>query len=170
LAFLQQSSNCRKVFKLFSRSPKDLEFSISTSLNNNPSSLFNTSISVEELIKLNLQESEGKILKWTLIANSGSEVVANLSVIFKPKNCFFPGYWLSEVKIKPQYWGSRIEEKIFQRAGELLGALGTHLIFTSFLKKDYLSRMLFQRLGFQGSPAYKNSSETRIILERKIAA
>lgn len=176
LAFLQQFSVCRKIFQLFFRSTKGLKFSISVPLNNNASSLFNTSISPEELINLNLQKSEGKILKWAISLNTGSKVVANLSFVFKPKNCFYSGWWLSEAKIMPQYWGSEIEEKILQRADELLGTLGASSIFTIFLKKDYFSRMFFRRRGFKESFAYKNplsvcdhdSLNTGIILERKI--
>jgi hypothetical protein len=170
VAFLQRFSVCRKVFKLFFKSAQDLKFSISAPLNNNINSLFNTSISPDELVNLNHQENEDKILKWAVVLNAGSRVAAYLSFVRKPETCPFAGWWLAEAKIPTQYWGGGAQEKIWQKADELFGLLGVPLIFAGILKKDYFMGMFFQSSGFRKTPAHKDPLNKRIILERRIAA
>jgi hypothetical protein len=170
LAFLQLFSVGRKVFKLFFKNTEDLRFSISVPLNNNINSLFNTSISDDELIELNHQESEDKILKWAVVLNAGSRLAAYLSFVRKPETCPFAGWWLAEAKISPQCRAGGVQEKIWQKADELLGLLEAPSIFAGILKKDYFLRMFFQSLGFKENPAYKDPLNRRIILERRIPA
>ncbi|MBN1913624.1 MAG: hypothetical protein JW788_04420 [Candidatus Omnitrophica bacterium] len=169
-AFVLQSFLFRKAFRILFPVPKSMQFSVQMPLNNNIDSLFNTDISFRELFSSMCRQNEDKIKKWTLTVKAGTETTASLSFILKPKSCLYPGWWLAQVKIHPLFWGSRLEEGLVRKSDELLKAFGVSLIFASVFKKDFLSRMLFKRLGFKESPVYKNRLTSPMVLERRIAA
>lgn len=176
LAFLQQFRVFRAILQLFSLDDKGLKFIMRAPLDNNVNSLFYTDIYHEDLIRINLRRNENSVLKWALSINSGSAAVADLSFVFKPKSCIFAGWWISQPTVTPRYWGTQIEEKIFQKAEELLAELGIGSVFAAVFKKDYLNRMLLRRFGFRETSIYKkspffcshNRTDIKVILEKKL--
>jgi hypothetical protein len=177
ISYAQQFKIYRKITKvLFSVSNKKTDFSICIPLNDKINGCFSRKVSFEEFLKLNLNKEETSIFKWTLTLDVDSKPAAFLSFIFKPKNCPFTGWWLSEIKIRNQYRSTIVEEKLFKQTDELLRLSGISHIFVSIFKNAYLDRRIFENLGFKETPIHTdsllrnkgNSSVVRLIMERKI--
>jgi len=162
---LQQFKAYRSLARLlFIKSKKKFEFSLQAPISPKANSRFFREFSCEEL--LDSLKGESPICKWRISLNVNSKPAGSLSFVFKPANCPFPGWWLSETKIRIRYRRTIIEEKLFERADELLRLLGLTKIFISVFKDAYLERRIFKNFGFK--EINNNFSFARVLMERKI--
>lgn len=177
ISYIQQLKTYRKVARLlFSRTDKKMDFSIHVPLNTKINARFYRIISPEELLTLNLNSGENIISKLAISLNINSKTAAFLSFIFKPQDCPFSGCWVSEAKTRIRYRGTGIEEKLFEKADELLRQLGIPQIYVSIFKDAYLDRRFFRNMGFKEISTYKenllrerdNSSIVYVVMERKV--
>jgi len=157
----------KQVLKLLLfRINKNLNFYINMPLNSNIKPQLNKIVSFEEL--RNLSRERDGLLKWAIVLNIGYKPVAYLSFMYNPKDFYSSGWWISEVQIRNIYHGSVIEEEIFRKADELLGALGVLCVSLSIPKTDHLHRIIFEGLGFEAEINDHNSTNGFIVLKRKI--
>lgn len=178
ITHIQQFKIYRKIATfLFSRLNKKIIFSIQIPLNSKITSRFHRIVSLEEFIMLNLKETEDEmILKWTIRAQLDSKPVSFLSLMYRPRVCPFSGWWLLEAKIKIDYRGTGIEEKLFGKAEFLLKQLKISQIFIGFFKDEHLNRKVFRNFGFEETTTYEeklfkikdNKPACWIIMQKKI--
>lgn len=143
--YMQQFKIYRMITNfLFTRLNKKIDFSIQVPLNSKTTNRFYRIISPEEFAK-----GKEYISKWTVKMSVNSKPAASLSCIFKPQNCPFSGWWLSEVRVRIRYRGTGVEEQLFQRVDELLKQSGVSEIFVSVSKRAYLEQSMFKRSGFR---------------------
>ncbi len=167
LTFMQYSPVYRLISRLlFHRKNKELNFSISTPLKEDINCPFNRIVSPEEL--LSLKRGKDRPLKWAIALNVGYRPVAYLSFVYKPEDCCFAGWWMSEAKIINAYRATQIEEKILKESDGLLEALGARSVSVNIAKKDRLSRIIFGGLGFKAGINRYNTDDDFMVLQRKV--
>jgi len=154
ISYLQQFKAYRKFAKfLFINSKKKIEFSLQAPLYSKINSRFFRKMSSEEF--LNLQRGESPAPRWIITLSVNSNPAGFLSFVFKPKNCPFSGWWLSEAKVGIRYRGTNLEERLLNQADNLLNQLGIQTVFVSVFKDSRLDRKIFKNMGFKEIATYK---------------
>jgi hypothetical protein len=110
---------------------------------------FYRQVSPEELIDLNTPKDQNSLLRWILSLEVNAGQAGSLSFVFRPKGCPFTGWWLLERKIRIRYRGTGIEERLFEKAEQLLAPLASAGIYASVPKNSYRERTFFRNLGFK---------------------
>ncbi len=178
IIFIQRFKVYGKMANLFfSRASKKTDFSIHIPVNSKITDRFYRKISPQEFVTQNVNARENLIPKWTITLNVNSKSAAFLSFVYRPQDCPFPGWWISEAKIRIRYRGTDIENKLFERVEDLLRQSGISQIFVSFFKGEHSNRMIFKNLGFRGMRIYEednlfkdknNEFITRVIMQKEI--
>ena len=160
-------SGLRKKINIYIRGP--MSFKIT--------SRFYQDISQEDL-KLSISEAleHQALATWSMVAHMRSRFVGTLSFVYKPENCPFSGWWLSDPGVRIRYRGMGIEERLFKESDAILNELKVKEVFVSFGKKKRLNRLVFGNLGFKETSAYgdkfnnieKGSTKRPVIMQRRI--
>ncbi|MDD5155134.1 MAG: hypothetical protein PHF11_01450 [Candidatus Omnitrophica bacterium] len=177
ITYMQQFKAYRRMAKyLFLKNDDKMAFSINVPLNHKATDRFYKLISPEELVILNSHADKESISNWNITLNIGSKQAAYLSFVYKPKNCPFSGWWMSNAKISMRYRGTKVEEKFLQRIDELLRQSGISQIYISIFKNAYFDKMVFKSMGFKQISSFRddfvrgrnNKAIERLVMERKI--
>ncbi len=178
VASIQQFKVYRRIANLlFSRSSKKTDFSIHVPVSSKITDRFYRKISPQEFVTQSVNTREHSIPKWTITLNVNSKPAAFLSFVYRPQDCPFSGWWICEAKIRIRYRGTGIEDKLFDKVKGLLRQSGISQIFVSFFKGEYLSRILFENLGFREIRIYgednlfkdkNNQFITRVVMQKEI--
>ena len=156
ITYLQQFKAYRKFVRfLFINSKKKIEFSLQVPLGSKINSRFFRKMSLEEF--LNLQKGKSPAPRWMITLSVNSRPAGFLSFVFKPKNCPFSGWWLSEAKVRIRYRGTDPEERLLRQANNLLNQSGIQTVFVSVFKDLHLERKIFKNMDFKEISTHKDN-------------
>jgi len=134
---------------IFSKLCKRIEYSIRVPLNSKYLGKFYRPITPEELIHLKIQKDESSFLRWILILEVNSIQAGSLSFVLRPQGCPFTGWWLLERKTRIRYRGTGVEERLFEKAEQLLDSLAPEGMYVSVFRNSYRERQFFCDRGFK---------------------
>ena len=179
ILYIQQVKIYKKIATfLFSKLQRKIDISIKAPLNFKMTSKFYQMVSLEEfkLLSLNMAGEDAIPVWWSIIANVDSQPVGLVSFVYKPADCPFFGWWISEVNIRIRYRGMGIEERLFKEINDIFNNLGVKQISVGFFEKIKLNKKTFGNLYFKETSAYvdkfdsvdRNKIVTPIVMQRQI--
>jgi hypothetical protein len=154
----------------------NISFSVHFPLNNDITNRLETRVLPEELVKMNASFDGSRMLRWTLVMKVDAKKVASISLVYRPKDCLFPGWWVSDFRLKVKFRRTCIENRMIEELDKLLGALLVSQLFACVFKHALPEYMLFKNLGFKEIRCYtddflrcrNNGPVERIIMKRNI--
>jgi ribosomal protein S18 acetylase RimI-like enzyme len=96
---------------------------------------------------------------------------AYVSLVYRPKDCLFPGWWVSDFCLKVKYRRTHIEEQLIKQLDEILIGLKIPCIFASVYENALVEYMIYRNFGFKKVDIfidnflrYKNNKDARRIV------
>jgi len=138
----------------------NISFSACLPLDNNIASRFETNVLPEELVRINASFDGSRMLRWALVMKVGAKPAASVSLLYRPKDCFFPGWWVSDFRLKVKYRCTHIQERLIKQLDRMLAGLKIPCIFASVYENALVEQMIYRNLGFKKSDIFLDNSLT----------
>ena len=120
---------------------------------------------------MNYSFDGSRMLRWALVMKVNAKQAASISLVYRPKDCFFPGWWVSDFRLKVKYRRTHIQERLIKQLDEILIGLKIPCIFASVYENALVEQMIYRNFGFKKSDIfidnflrYKNNKEVRRII------
>lgn len=178
--YLQQMKFYRKIAMcLWSKLIAKITLSISVPLNFKMTSRFYQIVSLGKfkIFGQNISGENEFVARWSIIANVNAHPAGVVSVIYKPHDCPFSGWWISEMNVRIRYRSIGIEERLFKEIERIFKQAGIKQISVSFSERRRFNTVTFKKLGFKETTAYsdkfkglnRNGIAVPIVMQRQIA-
>jgi signal peptidase I len=152
----------------------NISFSSRLPLNNDITKHFEATVTPEELIQMNSSFDGSRMLRWDLVMKVDAKQAASISLVYRPKDCFFPGWWVSDFCLKIKYRRTHIQERLIKQLDEILTGLKIPCVFASVYENALVEYMIYRNFGFKEADAlidnslrYKNNKEIRRIIMKR---
>ncbi len=145
---IQQGRAYGMLARFLYKGPKGkIDFSLEVPITSKLNNRFSRKLSLQDLPAF-LKEKP-PVSNWTMTLHLNSKLVGSLSFVLRPETCPFVGWWLYEIKLMTRYRRTCLEQKLLDRALDVLKQLGGKEVFTALLRSDALQKKILENMGFK---------------------
>ena len=172
ITLIQQLPIYRSIARpILYKNKTNISFSVHFPLNNDITKRLEAKVLPEELVKMNSSFDGSRMLRWTLVMKVDAKQTASVSLVYRPKDCLLPGWWVSDFRLKVKYRRTHIQERLIKQLDEMLTGLKIPCIFASVYENALVEQMICRNLGFKKANIfidnflrYKNNKKVRRII------